>query len=124
MKDSVPTLKLRVQDGGNAIVGEQLTRSLLVELSELEHLEVHHAPTGPPAENAKSGVVGDATLWIFLGTASTAISTVLVRTIKEWALAKRRVVRMTVGDIEIEIPGNLDEAQERVIMKVLEDGRS
>ncbi|WP_158632632.1 hypothetical protein [Amycolatopsis sp. WAC 01416] len=124
MSDSEPTLELRVHRGGNAVLTERLTRELYAELNEFEDVVMRYAPPAPPGENSKSAVADAVTLWAFLSTAATVTGTVLVQAIKTWAEAKRCTVRLTIGDAEIELPQGLDDAQERVIVKLLEERRS
>jgi hypothetical protein len=126
MTDSRPAFELRVFNNGNVILGERLTRSLRAELSEAEDTEVRFAPTtSASSEQAKGVDVGDAALWVFLGTTTRATARVVIEKIKAWSANERnRVVRVTSGDVTIEIPGSPDEAQERIIQQLLENGRS
>ncbi|MGH3428375.1 MAG: hypothetical protein ACRDQZ_12545, partial [Mycobacteriales bacterium] len=64
-------------------------------------------------------------LWVFLGTAMKVTAQVVIEKIKAWSEKERnRTVRITRGNETIEIPGNPDETQERLIRKFLEGGRS
>ncbi|MFC3451372.1 effector-associated constant component EACC1 [Amycolatopsis speibonae] len=124
MNDPEPTLELRVRRGGNAVLAERLTRALHAELNEFEGVMMRYAPPAPPGENSKSAVAEAVTLWAFLSTAATVTGTVLIQAIKTWAEAKRCTVHLTIGDAEIELPQGLDDAQVRVITRLLEERRS
>ncbi|MFJ4102264.1 hypothetical protein [Amycolatopsis japonica] len=124
MSDSEPTAELRVYRGGNAVMTEKLTRELYAELNELEDVAVRYAPAESAGENSKSAVAEAVTLWAFLSTAATVTGTVLVQAIKTWAEAKRCTVHLTIGDTELDLPQGLDDAQERIISKLLEERRA
>ncbi|MFI5608576.1 hypothetical protein [Amycolatopsis sp. NPDC051903] len=124
MDNSAPTCELWMPDGGNSISGEILARSLASEIAEVDGCEARFSALRPEVNGAKGTGVGEVTLWVFLSGAATTTGTVLLALIKEWAVTKRRTVRMKVRDVEVEIPAGLDDAQERIIAKLLEDGRS
>lgn len=127
MTRSDPTLEVKVVTNGNVVLAERLTRALRAELNEVDGVEVDFAPIVPSATaGAKSGsAIGDVALWVFLGTATKVTAQVVIEKIKAWSEMERdRTVRITRGNEMIEIPGNPDEAQERVIDKFLEGGCS
>lgn len=127
MTRSGPAFEVEVVTDGNVVLVERLTRALRAELNKVDDVEVEFAPIVPPATaGTKSGsAIGDIALWVFLGTATTATSQVVIEKIKAWSEKERnRTVRITRGNETIEIPGNPDETQERVIGKFLEGGRS
>jgi hypothetical protein len=125
MTRSEPDLALEVVSDGNVLLVERLTRALRAELNDLVGVEVEFAPAVPAVTaGAKSGsVIGDAALWVFLGTATKATAQVVIAKIKAWSEKERnRTVRITRGNETIEIPGNPDEAQQRLIGQFLEGG--
>jgi hypothetical protein len=127
MSRSGPAFELEVVTDGNVVLMERLTRALRAELNEVHGVEVEFAPTIPGATvGAKSGTaIGDLALWVFLGTAARATAQVVIEKIKAWSEKERnRTVRITRGNETIEIHGNPDEAQERLIGKFLEGGCS
>jgi len=127
MTRSRPAFVLEVVTDGNVVLVERLIRALRAELNEVDGVEVEFAPPEPPSTAAaKSGhVIGDVALWVFLGTATNATARVLIEKIRAWSEKERnRTVRITRGKDKIEISGNPDEAQERVIEKFLEGGCS
>jgi hypothetical protein len=122
-----PDFALEVVADGNVLLAERLTRALRAELSELDGVEVEFAPVMPPTTpGAKSGsAIGDAALWVFLGTVTKATAQVVIEKIKAWSVKERnRTVRITRGDQTIEIHGSPDEAQERLVGRFLEGGGS
>jgi hypothetical protein len=125
MKRSEPDLTLEVVSDGNVLLMERLTRALRAELNDQVGVEVEFAPAVPAVTaGAKGGsVIGDAALWVFLGTATKATAQVVIENIKAWSEKERnRTVRITRGNETIEIPGNPDEAQQRLIGQFLEGG--
>jgi hypothetical protein len=122
-----PTLELGVLGNGDVIRAERTARSLRAELADIDGVEVRFATNAMSAQiGAKSGTaVATTTLWAFLGVATEATARIVLATIRAWVEKERnRAVRITVGDRLIEIPGSPDEAQERIIAKILESGRS
>lgn len=129
MSRSGPAFELEVVADGNVVLRERLTRALRAELNEVPGVEVEFAPTiiSGATAGAKSGTAigGDLALWVFLGTAARATAQVVIEKIKAWSEKERsRTVLITRGNETIEIHGNSDEAQERLIGKFLEGGRS
>lgn len=124
---SGPAFVLEVVTDGNVVLAERLIRALRAELNEVDGVEVEFAPLKPPSTaDAKSGsAIGDVALWVFLGTATKATAQVVIEKIKAWSEKERNcTVRITRDNETIEIPGSPDKAQERVIEKFLEGGRS
>ncbi|MGH3720510.1 MAG: hypothetical protein ACRDRI_17025 [Pseudonocardiaceae bacterium] len=121
-----PAFELEVVTDGNVVLRERLTRALRAELNKVDGVEVEFAPVMSASAGAKSGsAIGDLALWVFLGTAMKVTAQVVIEKIKAWSEKERnRTVRITRGNETIEIPGNPDETQERLIRKFLEGGRS
>jgi hypothetical protein len=123
MMRSGPALELEVVTDGNVVLTERLTRALRDELDDLEGVEVVFAPLAPPATTGVKGTdaVGNLALWVFLGTATKAAAQVMIEQIRAWAARERgRAVRITRGNQSIQIPGDPDEAQERLVARFLE----
>lgn len=123
MTRSDPALELEVVTDGNVVLMERLTRALRAELDDLDGVQVEFAPLAPPVTTeVKSGnAVGNLALWVFLGTATRAAAQVVIEQIRAWTTRERgRTVRITRGTLTIEIPGNPDEAQERLVARFLE----
>jgi hypothetical protein len=123
MTRSSPALELEVVTDGNVVLTERVMRALRDELDDLEGVEVVFAPLAPPATTGVKGAdaVGNLALWVFLGTATKAAAQVLIEQIRAWAARERgRAVRITRGNQSIQIPGDPDEAQERLVARFLE----
>jgi hypothetical protein len=112
---------LRVEDDGSALLGERLARSLLGDLSRLPDVDVRVAPAEPAAAGAKGAELEPTLVVAVLG--GTATARVAPQAIKEWAVTRRRTVRVRLGDQELEVPRGLDEAQERAISRLLGEDR-
>ncbi|MGI8313008.1 hypothetical protein [Saccharopolyspora hattusasensis] len=124
MTPSAPAFTLEVVADGNTILGERLTRSLRTELNAIDGVEVEFADsTTTAAAGAKGGVAADLALWVFLGTRAAA--PVVIEGIRAWSERQRnRKVLLGRGDKTVEVHGNLDAAQERIIEKFFEGGDS
>ncbi|SFQ15972.1 hypothetical protein [Amycolatopsis rubida] len=120
MENSTPTLELRVQAGGDIIREEQLARALRAEIEKTRGAEVRIAPSGPGLDGAKGSSVGGADLWVFLAATAAPLGTALVTLIKEWSKTKRATVRFRIDGLELEMPSGTDEAQERMLARLLD----
>ncbi len=120
MENSAPMLELRVQAGGDIIREERLARALRAEIEKNGGAEVRIPQSGPGPDGAKGSSVGSADLWVFLAATSAPLGTALVTLIKEWSKTKRATVRLKIADVELEMPSGTDEAQERMLARIID----
>nr|WP_157528110.1 hypothetical protein [Kibdelosporangium sp. MJ126-NF4]CTQ91428.1 hypothetical protein [Kibdelosporangium sp. MJ126-NF4] len=126
MTRSGPTFELTVLVHDDVLVRERLTRSLHTDLDATEGIDVQfsESTTAAPALSKAGGGLWDAALWVFLGSATGATARVVIEAVKAWSAKERnRKVRISDGDRVVEISGSMDETQERIVTKFLENGQ-
>ncbi|APU16304.1 hypothetical protein UA75_21870 [Actinoalloteichus sp. GBA129-24] len=119
-----PSLEVRLTSDDSPLIVERLLRSLRVELERLDGVEARFAekPAAEP-DGAKGGaVIADAALWLFLASVTQTTGRIVVEQIRAWhsRQGRDRTIRITRGESFIEIPGDLDESQERVLARWLD----
>ncbi|MGW3473302.1 hypothetical protein ACWDKQ_33700 [Saccharopolyspora sp. NPDC000995] len=125
MGESERAYRIEVLAGGDPLREERLTRSLRDDLASLEGVSVDLAQGGASTPGSKSGVLTDLALIAVSAGAGMASSRSLARllttAITEWCRKERhRKVRITRGDDTLEITGNPDKGQQRLVQKFMQ----
>ncbi len=117
--------RIEVLAGGDPLRKERMTRDLRDALAELEGVQVEFAKADAIVPGSKSGALNDLALVVSSGAAavmSRSFAEVLKTAIAEWCRKeRRRKVRITRGDSEVEITGKPDARQEEIIREFVQN---
>ncbi|NHD19501.1 MULTISPECIES: hypothetical protein [unclassified Actinopolyspora] len=125
---SEPALRLRVPADGDSVLEERLVRSLRSELDEVTSVDTRIAadPASAPTGAKAGAALGEIALWVALGTVGKDTVSVVLESIRAWSAKQHdRIVHLRTKDgAEYQLPPDMDETQQHLVNKILENERS